>query len=197
LESLCTCVRLSGIPRKGRAAVHVSITSPATGETEKFTVAGGDLWVYPLSIGVPARVRLSVAGRGASINGRRQLKLDLDGGTAGLIIDARGRPLPLATTLKARAAQIPQWYAQATGDDVFEIPAEWLQPPVVEPDIPSVVDRRKAQKDRVLTVLENAEAPSQPQPRGRMFGRRVQTNTQRVMEAEPEEDEDDLRNLLS
>ena len=53
LENLCTCVNVSGTPRKGRAAVHVSVTT-AQGETEKFTVQGGELWVYPLSIGVHA-----------------------------------------------------------------------------------------------------------------------------------------------
>ncbi len=78
------------------------------------------MWVYPLSHGVPARVRISVAGRGLNIDGKRRLKLDVDGGTAGLIIDARGRPLPLATNLKALSVQIPEWYAQVTGDPIYE-----------------------------------------------------------------------------
>ena len=59
----------------------------------------------------------------------------MDGGSAGLIIDARGRPLPLANNLKALAMQIPEWYAQVTGNPVFEVPPEWLVPPVVEPEI--------------------------------------------------------------
>ena len=37
LENLCTCINLSGTPRKGHAAVKVSVTT-AKGETEKFTV---------------------------------------------------------------------------------------------------------------------------------------------------------------
>ena len=193
LENLCTCINLSGTPRKGHAAVKVSITT-AKGETEKYTVNGGDLWVYPLSIGVHAVVRISVA-RGLSIRGRHRLKLELDGGTAGLIIDARGRPLPLATSLKGLSVQIPEWYAQATGNAVFEIPPEWLTPPMVEAEITSVVDRRKANSDRVMSVLgESDEAPAQNQKsRGGLFGRR----SKGAAESTAGEEEDDFRNLLS
>ena len=42
--------------------------------------------------------------------------MTLTGGTAGLIIDARGRPLPLENALKNRAEQIVGWYTDATGD---------------------------------------------------------------------------------
>ena len=192
VQDLCTCVNLSGNPRKGRPAVQVTVTT-AQGQSEKFTIQGGDLWVYPLSIGVRATMRISVAGRGLSIGGRSRLKLDVDGGMAGIIIDARGRPLPLATNLKALSVQVPEWYAQATSEPIFEIPAEWLVPPVVEPDIPSVVDRRKAQQDNVLSVLGEDAAPER-KPRGRLFGRRVEEK-QAPKEEEP--DENDLRNLLS
>ncbi len=189
LEDLCTCVSLSGAPRKGRPAADVRVTT--AGESQKFTVQGGELWVYPLSIGVHATVRISAA-RGLNINGRRQLKFDLDGGSAGLIIDARGRPLPLETSLKTLSEQIPLWYAQATGDPVFEIPPEWLQPPSSEPEIPSVVNRRSAEDDRVLSVLGDDELV-QPKPRRSLFGRR----TKEAAAQEEEEPEHDLRNLLS
>ncbi len=191
VEDLCTCVNLSGNPRKGRPAARVSITN-AQGETEKFTVNGGDLWVYPLSIGLRAIVRISATG-GMNINGKRRIKLDVEGGSAGLIIDARGRPLPLANNLKALAAQIPEWYAQATGDPIFEIPPEWLAPPPVEQEIVTVTDRRRAQSDRVLSVLgEDAVPAPSKQPRG-LFGRRVKEQPAQAQS----EDEDDLRNLLS
>ncbi len=173
LEHLCTTVNLSGSPRKGKPALHVSITSIELGETEKFTVSGGELWVYPLSHGVPARVRISVVGRGLSIDGKRRLKLDVDGGTAGLVIDARGRPLPLATNLKVLSVQIPEWYAQVTGDPIFGVPTEWLVPPVVEPDIDSVTDLRAAQRENVFSVLDQAQSAPARRTGGRLFGRRV------------------------
>jgi hypothetical protein len=115
LEDLSTCISLSGVPRRGHRVALVTITT-VNGETETYTVRGGELWVYPLSIGVRARVRIAVYGRGVSIGGKRRLRMDLDGGSAGLIIDARGRPLPLPTSVKALAPQIAEWYAQATGD---------------------------------------------------------------------------------
>ncbi len=146
---------------------------------------GGELWVYPLSHGVPARVRISVVGRGLSIDGKRRLKLDFDGGTAGLIIDARGRPLPLATNLKALSVQIPEWYAQVTGDPIYNVPTEWLMPPVVEPDIASVTDRRSAQRDNVYSVLNQSQRAPARRSSGRLFGRRVNQT------ADAEEGEDD------
>jgi len=193
LENLCTCVNVSGIPRKGRGAVRVSVKT-TSGESEKFTVPGGEFWVYPLPIGVRATVRFS-ASRGLSINGKRRVKLDVDGGTAGLIIDARGRPLPLATNLKALSVQIPEWYSQATGDPAFQIPPEWMVPPPVETEITAVVDRRKAQTDRVLSVLGEDEAQPEPRRSGRLFGRRTKESGEAVAEEEP--NDDDLRNLLS
>ncbi len=196
LEDLCTCVNVSGVPRKGSAAVHVTITT-SQGETEKYTVHGGEFWVYPLSIGVRARVRLSVAGYGLSIDGKRRLRLEVDGGSAGLIIDARGRPLPLATSLKGLAAQIPEWYAQATDDPVFQIPTEWLTPPVVEPDIPSVVDRRRAQRDRIPRVLGESDEGAREDSAStrRRFGRRGSVAVQETTQT-PEGEDDDFRSLL-
>jgi uncharacterized protein (TIGR01319 family) len=193
LEDLCTCVSVSGTPRRGGTAVRVSITT-VHGETEKYTVQGGDLWVYPLSIGVHAVARISVAGSGLNINGKRSLKLEIDGGSAGLVIDARGRPLPLATDLKTLALQIPQWVAQATGDPVFEIPAEWMAPKVVEEEIPRVLNRKRAREDWKTAVADEAPVPKE-KPRLSVFGRRGK------QEPEPapltEETDDDLRNLLS
>lgn len=193
LEDLCTCVNVSGAPRKGRTAVRVSVTT-AHGETEKYTIQGGDLWVYPLSIGVHAVVRISVA-RGLHVNGKRSLKLEVDGGSAGLIIDARGRPLPLAVDLKTLALQIPQWYAQATGDTPFEIPPEWFAPPVIEEDPPLLTSPRQRWGRQAPDYVAD-EAPAETaKPRRRLFGRSV---TPPAPEPEPfAEEEDDFRHLLS
>jgi hypothetical protein len=200
LENLGTVINVAGTPRKGSAAVHVRITT-GEGESQKFTVQGGELWVYPLMLGMQARVRITVAGRGLSIDGKRRLRLDVDGGTAGLVIDARGRPLPLATTLKGLAAQIPAWYAQATGDAPFEVPAEWLTAAAPEPEIATVTDMRQAHQDRISSVLGDddddlmPEIPAPQRRRGSLFGRRAKAP---VMEADQEPgDPDDIRNLLS
>jgi hypothetical protein len=191
LEDLSTCISLSGVPRRGHRAALVTITT-VKGETETFTVRGGELWVYPLSIGVRARVRIAVFGRGVSIGGKRRMRMDLDGGSAGLIIDARGRPLPLPTSVKALAPMIAEWYAQATGDPAFPIPADWLVPTIEEPNIESVTDSRSGRRGRAVKAL-GAEANSS-KPRRGLFGRR---GRETAKAAEPEGDESDLRSLLS
>jgi hypothetical protein len=74
-------------------------------------------------------VRLEVsAGRGLSIGGRRRIKMTVEGGTAGLIFDARGRPLPLAADTRERAAQLLLWASEATGDPMKEMDESWFAP---------------------------------------------------------------------
>ncbi|MFN8561405.1 MAG: hypothetical protein U0703_07250 [Anaerolineae bacterium] len=126
-------------------------------------------WIYPLSIGLRARVRIAVYGRDVSIGGKRRMRMDLDGGSAGLIIDARGRPLPLATNMRVLATQITEWYAQATGDPVFSVPPDWLVPVIEEPNIRSVTDERSRRRRRTVKAL-NAETKA-AKPRRGLFGR--------------------------
>lgn len=201
LENLCTAVSLSGIPRPGKPAAHVSVTT-AGGENERYNVNGGELWVYPLPISVGATVRISAA-RGLSIGGRRQIKIDVEGGSAGLVVDARGRPLPLPATLKDLAVQIPAWYAQATGDTTFTVPAEWLVPPVVVEEKPRAKptgEQRRTQELQQLGDFSEQDDGTRRRQRRTLFGRKAKEPAP-VMdgadEADEEEEERDLRNLLS
>jgi hypothetical protein len=119
LVALGTCFSASGRPRLDRPAMKVKITLP-DGKVVKHTVLGGHLWVYPLPAGKTARVQVSCAG-GMSINGKRGVKLSVTAGTAGLIFDARGRPIRLAADAEGRAAQLPMWVSEMTGDPPREI----------------------------------------------------------------------------
>jgi hypothetical protein len=132
LDDLGTCLNVSGTPREGAPAVRVRVTN-ADGVSETHTVMGGTLFIVPLPSGLRADVRVRVLRRGLHIGGKRQLRLRVMGGAAGIIIDARGRPLPLAANPRGVAAQLPAWYAQATGEAVRRIPEDWLTPkaPVV------------------------------------------------------------------
>ncbi len=125
LERLGTAISLSGQPTVDRTAMRVKITTE-TGEVIKQDIAGGHLWVYPLGLGKTARVDVSASGRGTSIGGRGRIRLTLEGGSAGLIFDARGRSLPLAADARGRAAQMPTWIAEVTGAAVIPIDEEWL-----------------------------------------------------------------------
>lgn len=193
LENLCTAVSFSGRPRKGHTVAEVRITTE-DGDSQKYTVEGGELSVFPLSLGVKAHVRISVSGRGVSIGGKRRIKLDVEGGSAGLIIDARGRPLPLADDLKGLAAQLPEWYAQATGTPPFNVPPEWLTPSKRE--IESAADLGGSPQEAQAAAGDRRP----PRSRGRLFGRGAKrpapVEDQLPLE-QGEGDVDDIRNLLS
>jgi hypothetical protein len=217
LENLCTTVSLSGRPRPNRAAARVTI-SKDNGETEKHTVMGGTLWVYPLPIGVKATVRIRV-GRGLHIGRKRGIRLDVEGGTAGLVIDARGRPLPLARDAKGLAAQLPEWYAQATGDPIREIDLGWLEDAVLDTLSGGAISAQKEREEErqqkgrrrrrgkakqaepsAESLIQEALADpemerSEPSPqRRRLIGRRA-ANEASLRETKGD-DIDDLRNLF-
>jgi uncharacterized protein (TIGR01319 family) len=142
LERLGTAISVSGTAREGKLAMRIKITTE-DGQVVKQDVQGGHLWVYTLPVGKSVRVEVS-AGRGLHIGGKGRVKLTVDGGTAGLIFDARGRPLPLAADARGRAAQLPLWVSQVTGDPVKEIDEAWLAAPKEETvAAPKRADRRR------------------------------------------------------
>jgi hypothetical protein len=106
--------------------MHVKITPLTSRRTIEREVEGGQLWVYYLPPDERARVEISVNGRGLSIGGKRKIRIEVGGGTAGLIFDARGRDLPVSQDLRTRATQMPLWLSQATGDAVTLIDESWL-----------------------------------------------------------------------
>jgi hypothetical protein len=119
LVTLGTSFSAAGLPRADKPAMRVRITV-SSGEVVKNVVYGGHVWIYPLPLGKTARVQISCLS-GMSMNGKRRVKLNVNGGLAGLIFDARGRPLPLAVTLAERAMQLPLWVSEVTGDPPLEI----------------------------------------------------------------------------
>ncbi len=125
LESLGTTISLSGIPRVDRPALEVKITTPD--DTVQQRIDGGHIWIYNLPVGQTADVQLRVMGRGVSIGGKRRLNVKLTGGTAGLVFDMRGRPLPLLEDVAGRADQMTQWFAEVTGTLPFNVPSSWLE----------------------------------------------------------------------
>ncbi len=82
-----------GRVRQGRKAMKVRLTYGEDRRIER-EIRGGEMWVAPLLPGEQVKLDLRLA-RGLSINGRRRIKRRLTAGAAGLIFDARGRPLAL------------------------------------------------------------------------------------------------------
>jgi len=153
LERLGTAFSVSGEPSANRPAMRVRIKT-SDGQVIKHHVQGGHIWVYPLGVGKTASVEVS-AGRGLQIGGRGKVKLTAEGGSVGLIFDARGRALPLAADVRIRAGQIPMWISEITGDPLLPIDESWLVSPV----------------DDVAVVEQTAE-PSASGKRGRARRRR-------------------------
>ncbi len=198
LEDLGIAISLSGTPRKGRAACRVRVTDER-GEVNTYNVMGGTIFSIPLALGVAANVQVSASG-GVSINGKRRLKFDVIGGTAGVIIDARGRALPLEGSPRGLAAQLPAWYEQATGVK-HEIPDEWLAiPDAPKTDAQPAQKRRGRRKKADVVASEEpifsvtGDAPAEPKKRGR---RRAQTPVEAPPPSPKDDEIDDLRDLLS
>lgn len=186
LDRLGAAFSLSGQPRTGRTAMRVKVTPLATKRTVVHDVAGGHVWIYPLPLDERARVEISVRGRGLSIGGKRSLKLEVTGGSAGLIFDARGRPLPLALDARGRAAQMPLWLSQATGDAVALIDEAWLT------ETP-----RPARREQPV-VTPKAGKPSKRNDKRRVDKRTRGTKKEVAPDKRDESDEmDELRDLFS
>lgn len=82
----------------------------ANGRKVGVTVPSNSLRVIALPSGQKAAVSIKL-GRGLTLNGKARANLSVEGGTAGIIFDARSRPLTLPRDVTSRAALLPQWYA--------------------------------------------------------------------------------------
>jgi hypothetical protein len=149
-EDLGTAVSLTGTPRAGRAAAEVTVVT--RGITEKHRVEAGQLWLHSIPPATEAEVTIRTA-RGMTINGARRAKFTMQGGTAGLIVDARGRPLVRGADARAFANQLAGWYAAATGDPIREVSIGWLE-------------------DMMAENIAGVTRDGAPAPKKRRFGRR-------------------------
>jgi hypothetical protein len=153
LETLGTVFSVTGTAPINRPVMNVRIKT-SDGQVIKHHVPGGHLWVFPLGIGKTATVDVS-AGRGLKIGDKGRVKMTVEGGTVGLIFDGRGRPLPIAMNAQGRAAQIPMWIAEITGNPQIDIPSDWLT---------------DAKDDAPVLDMESEETVRKSKQRGGLFG---------------------------
>jgi len=108
LVRLGTCIAPSGTPRKGGAAVTVTMPS---GEVHE--VGAGELKRLPLASGETAAVEIK-PGRGLDVGaGRgRAVQATVTGGEVGLLIDGRGRPIQTPEDPDERAAALKAWLSE-------------------------------------------------------------------------------------
>jgi hypothetical protein len=160
MEKLGTSFSVSGVPRIGKNAMKITIKL-ADGTRFKQNVEGGSLWVYPLPIGQKAQVSVSAA-RGLTIGGKGSVKVNVEGGSVGLVFDARGRPLPLSPDVKLRALQMPLWVSQMTGDEPKTIDPSWLEEVVEERETVPVGKGKPAKAPKAQKPKKPARGKAQP-----------------------------------
>jgi uncharacterized protein (TIGR01319 family) len=133
LVNLGTAFCPLGSPRYGRDAMSVRLRQ-ADGRTINYTVKGGEIWMAPVLPGVSAEVTIKLR-RGLSIDGRRRIRRRVVAGAAGIVFDARGRPLVMPQP-RERAARFTEWQMAMTGR-VRRPKAEALVPePEIGTDMP-------------------------------------------------------------
>ncbi|GAB4513232.1 MAG: glutamate mutase L [Anaerolineae bacterium] len=190
LQPLGTVISLEGQPRPEKPVAQVTVRLES-GEVIEETVIGGHLWTLNLATYERATVDIKCQA-GLTVNGSRRLKTQVMGGAAGLVIDARGRPLRF--TLMQRTEMMPAWISEMTGDPALAIPPDWIQGDE-QPDLEALLTETPEQQ------AGKAEKPRK-EKRGRR-GRRQQADA--VPNADglddlfkPDEDDiDELRNVLS
>ncbi|MDD3626345.1 MAG: glutamate mutase L [bacterium] len=106
---LGTCISPTGIGKEGKKALKITITY-SDGKTVEDEIDSGLIKVFPLGVGETAEVDVLVykpfdMGEGKGKN----IKKTVRGGTVGIIVDTRGRPLIVPTNEDERVKKLHQW----------------------------------------------------------------------------------------
>jgi uncharacterized protein (TIGR01319 family) len=155
LDLLGTVVSLSGQARAERVVARLKLTTQ--GETLNYELKGGHVVFLP----IPQDYTLELDIRcqnGMTLNGRSRQKLTLQGGSAGIMIDGRGRSFDAGRTTEERAKNLPMWLQAATDTPAHEIPAEWLVP--VADEAAPAPQPAPASKSRRARSAGKAQAPA-------------------------------------
>jgi uncharacterized protein (TIGR01319 family) len=111
LVPLGTVVAPLGQGREGEPCLSYTLALP-DGKEVRERIAWGEIRAHPLAVGSAARAVLEPA-RGADLGGGRgrAVEAELTGGTVGVVVDARGRPLDLPAGDERRIAALRRWAA--------------------------------------------------------------------------------------
>ncbi|MEL6148378.1 MAG: glutamate mutase L [Chloroflexota bacterium] len=168
IERLATVFSVDGVPNVNRAAVSYKIEYD-DGLIDEGGIDGGEFIVLDLPPGKTAKLRLQARGS-LRIGDRRRINMEVKGSLAGVIIDTRGRPIPLGLDLNRRMLQMMLWYSRASNFFHEEIPEEDLEPveerDVIEPLIDDLVleaePEEKAQRRRGRRGRQQEEEVAAP-----------------------------------
>jgi hypothetical protein len=136
LVSLGTAFCPLGSVRYGRDAMQVTI-KPEGSPVITHIVRGGEIWMAPVLPGLLVDVTVKLK-HGLTIDGKRRIKRRVLTGAAGLIFDARGRPLVLPRP-KDRAVRYLDWQMAMMGRERRARSADELTEDEPLPDLDSLV----------------------------------------------------------
>jgi hypothetical protein len=109
LIRLGTCIAPVGVAKEGSPCVQVKIDMP-DGKVEERSLRFGEMAMIPLAVDQKARATIKPArGFDMGVGKGKDLQAELVGGVAGIIIDARGRPLSLPLAKDARVRKLKEW----------------------------------------------------------------------------------------
>ncbi len=115
LESLGTVVVLSGQMAPGKEVLRFRMRYP-DGGTYTVTVEAGRLYREYLPPGVQLDLELRPARKvDIGLGPGEPARVQVTGGTVGLVIDARGRPLPTQASLVEQRRQVHEWLLYVGG----------------------------------------------------------------------------------
>jgi hypothetical protein len=194
---LATCVLPHGEGRIGEVALEVEVTIVG-GRTERRTVRHGEIVRIPLPTGRfgqitlrPAPgVRIGQAAPGAEVPSNLA---DIAGSVLGVVIDARGRPLPLAADAHARRAQLWEWLV-ALGVESGVNPYQEASPAVAE--LLASAERSPEPVAREAELIGATEATLAPGAGRRILLDELAREAKPPPPAEPDDDLAQLRQTV-
>ncbi|MBZ0270996.1 glutamate mutase L [bacterium] len=109
LVYLGECVAPVGAVKPGKELAAYSIEFPA-GKTESGSLAAGEMKFFPLADATTAKVTMKpVRGVDCGAGKGQEITREVHGGTVGLILDGRGRPIELPGAAADRVAKLSAW----------------------------------------------------------------------------------------
>ena len=108
LVYLGTCVAAKGLGKPGRPCFEYAIEGQTLNESGE--IACGEIMLLPLGLGESARLSAAPA-RGFDLGAGpgRRIERTVRGGTVGLVLDARGRPLPIPQVRSEAKQAVERW----------------------------------------------------------------------------------------
>ena len=109
---LGTCISPVGETKKGKDVFSYEITLP-DGDTESGTIKYGQMKLIKLEDGLLAQAKINpVRGFDAGEGKGNTVEAEVHGGTVGIILDGRGRPLNLPSNAGNRVEALKEWMTE-------------------------------------------------------------------------------------